>query len=137
MGELIVESNHPTSANVFLVRDPDNNWYYEVILGFRKSERALEYLWATCKCFQKVVDRASAMNAGFAQLYGSGLASEPKYRLQMMGPVMEYVDKSITFKLADPKALDFTLANPGWDPLVADIVDTHRAYVNKVLAAEY
>ena len=115
--ELIVESSK--TSTVFTVRALGSNWYYEVMLGFRKGERSLENLWATCKCFQEV------------WVVPVGESTEPKLQVQQLGPVLEYSEGSITFKRADPKALDFTLANPGWDLLAADVADTYRTYVDR------
>ena len=42
-----------------------------------------------------------------------------------------HFDSRVWVGVADPKALDFTLANPGWDLLAADVADTYRTYVDR------
>jgi hypothetical protein len=120
--ELVVEMNEATRGQYLLVRDPENNWYYEVIIGFRWGDLTLAALYATCRCFRKLSDE-----------------SEPTKvtRIQLMGPIQEYLDEEIKSKRVDLKTLDFTNAGLPWKEMAMDVVDTYKVFLDKKLAAEY
>jgi hypothetical protein len=135
MAGMIVEGKElPTSARTFYVRDPENNWYYEVILIFRGGIYEIGKLHAYCKCFRKIIDDEATAKMGewFKAEWG------PVIHIQVIGPLAEYVEENITFKnIVDPKTIDLTYGPPPWDALVTDIAETHKKFVDKVLAAEY
>ena len=134
MAGMIVEGKElPTSARTFYVRDPENNWYYEVVLIFRDGKYTLEALHAYCKCFRKLIDEEATakMDEWFKAEWG------PVTHIQILGTVAEYVKENITFTRTDPKTLDLTYGPPPWDDLVIDISETHKKLVDKALAKEF
>lgn len=120
--ELVVEMNEATRARYLLVRDPETNWYYEVIIGFRWGNLTLAALYATCSCFRKLSDDSEPTKVS---------------RIQLMGPIKEYLDAEIKFKRVDVTTLDFSNASLPWKEMAMDVVDTYKVFLDRKLAAEY
>lgn len=120
--EFVVEMNEATRGRYLLVRDPENNWYYEVTIGFRWGDLTQAALYATCSCFRKLSDESEPTKVS---------------KIQLMGPIREYLDEEIKSKRVDLKTLDFTNAGLPWKEMAMDVVDTYKVFLDKKLAAEY
>jgi hypothetical protein len=119
--KLVVEMNEATRARYLLVRDPETNWYYEVLIGFRWGELTLDALYMICTCFQKLCDEKEPSKFS---------------KVQFMGPIKEYLYLEVSFMRVNPSTLDFTNASLPWKEMALDVVDTYKVFLDKELAEE-
>ena len=90
------------------------------LYAFTESDEISVLLPCDTDLFGRSVEKLVSISAGVASA-----------NISLDLHLAAHFDSRVWVGVADPKALDFTLANPGWDLLAADVADTYRTYVDR------